>query len=195
MFLQVGGGSYVLVKSRDGINILWDGSTDVIIRVPTSYQYSDDHKLVGLCGLYDGNSTNDLISNDLISSGPDLQQASAIQNPTQDQINQFADSFKIHPSCNNVINPQKKCYDPDGKSEKGIMFAEKVCSALEDAVFQPCHQFVDPKPFIEMCMYDVCTTNYTRHPKAFCDALSLYARVCAWYHNTTLNWRQLFCRK
>ena len=177
-----------MVKSQDSINILWDGVKDVIIKVPVQYQYtpqSTDHKLMGLCGLYDGNSTNDFT---------DIQE-NEIQSPTQEQINAFADSYKQNPSCNNVIDQKKKCYEPNGNSEKGIMFAEKVCSALEAPVFQPCHQFVDPKPFIEMCMYDVCTTNYTKYPNTFCDALSLYARVCAWYHNTTLMWRQQFCRK
>lgn len=178
-----------MVKSKDNINILWDGEKDVIIKVPTSYQYRHEyfnkHKLLGLCGFFDGNDTNDFT---------DLE-GNVFHDPTQDQIDTFADNFKQDTTCNNVIEQKKKCYDPTGDSKKGMMFAEKACSVLEDKTFQPCHSKVDPKPFIEMCLYDVCTTNYTKYPNAICDALSLYARVCAWYHKTTLPWRSEFCRK
>lgn len=185
LFLIQQSGRYILVKSNDRINILWDGVKDVIIKVPDTYLYSKDHKLIGLCGLYDGNSTNDFT---------DIQ-GNEIQNPTQDQINSFADSFKQDPNCQNQLSTKLKCYSPDGNDANGRIHAERVCSVLEEPAFQPCHRFVDPKPFVEMCMYEVCSTNYTNNPRSMCDALALYARVCAWYHNTTLTWRQEFCRK
>lgn len=175
-------GRYVLVKSQDHINILWDGVQDVIIKVPTSYQHSKDHKLVGLCGLYDGNSTNDFT---------DIQ-GNVQQNPTQEEINTFADSFKQNTLCDNsqVMKPPKR-------TTNEILAIERSCSVIENPAFQPCHQLADYKPFFGMCMSDMYNTNYQVRQDAMCDSLALYARICAWYHNTSLKgWRTPdLCRK
>lgn len=175
-------GRYVLVKTKDHINILWDGQQDVIIKVPVSYKLSKDHKLVGMCGLYDGNSTNDFT---------DIQ-GNVYLNPTQDDIDAFADSFKQKTSCDNsLVLPVPK------RPTAEILAIERDCSVIENPAFQPCHQLADYKPFFGMCMSDMYKTNYPNRQDAMCDSLALYARVCAWYHNTTLKgWRTPgLCRK
>lgn len=175
-------GRYVLVKTQDHINILWDGQQDVIIKVPVSYKLSKDHKLVGLCGLYDGNSTNDFT---------DIQ-GNVYLNPTQEEIDAFADSFKQKTSCDNslVLAVPKR-------TTAEVLAIERDCSVIENPAFQPCHQLADYKPFFGMCMSDMYKTNYANRQDAMCDSLALYARVCAWYHNTTLKgWRTPdLCRK
>ena len=195
---QVGGGWYILLKTQDGVNVLWDGQKDVIIHVPTKYQASDDHQLIGLCGLYDGNSTNDFTKFDEFS---DLSKEMLYAvNPSQEEINAFAQSFKTGGiSCkDNNLDVTPYCYSDSGNMNDGYLIAEKVCSTLEDAVFQPCHHLVDPQPFIMMCKRAMCNTNYMKHHDSFCDVFSLYAHTCAWYHDTSLPWRYKFkdlCRK
>lgn len=175
-------GRYVLVKSKDHINILWDGQQDVIIKVPDSYKLSKEHKLIGLCGLYDGNGTNDFT---------DIQ-GNVNLNPTQEEINAFADSFKQKTSCDNsvVLKPPKR-------TTEEILAIERDCSVIENPAFKPCHSLADYKPFFGMCMSDMYKTQYATRQDAMCDSLALYARVCAWYHNTTLKgWRTPdLCRK
>ena len=166
--------------------------------MPDSYKASDDHKLVGLCGLYDGNNTNDFTKFDQFSGGS--KEMLYALNPSQDEINAFAESFKTGgSSCTDKnLDVTPFCYHPSGNIAQGYSTAARVCKALEDAAFQPCHPFVDPNPFIMMCKQAVCRTNYTKHHDAFCDVLSLYAHTCAWYHNTILTWRPKFsefCRK
>lgn len=184
-----------MVMTED-VNILWDGEKEVFIRVSPTYE----RRLIGLCGLYDGNSTNDFTPLDQFSTDP--KRLKFFANPTQDQINSFATSFKrntpLHRCEDKNLDHKPSCYDPNGDTRKGYMTAEKVCSALDHPVFKPCEPYVKRDSFISMCRNAVCNTNYTKHHDAFCDVLSLYAHVCAWHHNITIAWRPTFrefCRK
>jgi hypothetical protein len=66
--------------------------------------------------------------------------------------------------------------------------AEKICSKiLKDPVFEECHLFVDPEPFYEDCLYDMCACASDASQCA-CPILAAYATECA-RQGTILNWR------
>lgn len=51
---------------------------------------------------------------------------------------------------------------------------------------QPCHQVVDPEPFLELCLADACTCRDGQ--RCLCPVLAAYARECA-REGTELSWR------
>lgn len=56
---------------------------------------------------------------------------------------------------------------------------------------QPCHQVVDPEPFLELCLADACACRDV--PRCLCPVLAAYARECA-QEGMELSWRnQSFC--
>ena len=144
-----------------------------------------NHKLLGLCGLYDGVEENDLT---------DLE--GNVFTVSESSISLFAASFQLKPTCTNKVTQHKPCFHPLGDSETGLLEAKLACGILKGSLFQACHSYLDPTLFINMCVEDVCARNYTKRPESYCDALSLYSRVCAWYGNVTLKWRSSdLCRK
>ena len=180
-FFLLQSGRYVLVKSQDHINILWDGVQDVIIKVPDSYKHSKEHKLVGLCGLFDANRTNDFTDIEGNVRG-------------KEDIKDFADSFKQDVSCGNSQNSK-----PPNRTASDIREIEEKCSLLGDMFgpFGPCHNSTDYRPFMGVCMSDLYETSKQFWDEAKCDSFALYARVCAWFHRTSVKgWRTPnSCRK
>ena len=169
------------MKSQDHINILWDGVQDVIIKVPDSYKHSKEHKLVGLCGLFDANRTNDFTDIEGNVRG-------------KEDIKDFADSFKQDVSCGNSQNSK-----PPNRTASDIREIEEKCSLLGDMFgpFGPCHNSTDYRPFMGVCMSDLYETSKQFWDEAKCDSFALYARVCAWFHRTSVKgWRTPdSCRK
>lgn len=165
--------------------VYWDGRQDVMIKVTEKYKSGYAHRLMGLCGSYDGNPNNDLV--DISNKDYSL-----------DEIIDFAHQWKTDPDCVSSSHGHTGCYHAPGKTEEqGYRAVERACSVLEGKSFEACHAAIPYKPFKIMCMRDLCACNYTKREDCMCDALSLYARVCAWYGGKIeLSWRtDKLCRK
>ncbi|XP_061468748.1 mucin-6 [Rhineura floridana] len=124
----------------------------------------------GLCGNYNGETTDDFMTSmDIIEGTAPL----------------FVDSWRSD-NCPHAI---ERDTDPCSMSQLNKMCAETHCSILikKDTVFEKCHHVVNPVPFYKRCIYQAC--NYEETFPYICSALGSYARVCASMGLLLENWR------
>lgn len=66
--------------------------------------------------------------------------------------------------------------------------AEDFCMKLSNhRAFQDCHLFVDPEPFFENCMHDLCACKGGNVNECACPVLAHYASECS-RQGINLNW-------
>uniref|UniRef100_K7G4I4 Mucin 6, oligomeric mucus/gel-forming/pseudo n=1 Tax=Pelodiscus sinensis TaxID=13735 RepID=K7G4I4_PELSI len=127
-------------------------------------------RTLGLCGNYNGDTTDDFMTSmDIIEGTAAL----------------FVDSWRAgncHPTADRDT-------DPCSMSQLNKMSAETHCSILtkKGTVFEKCHSVVNPAPFYKRCVYQAC--NYEETFPYICSTLGSYARVCASMGLILINWR------
>lgn len=127
-------------------------------------------KVQGLCGNFNFNTKDDFgIEESAISFGNSWAEGNCADVPNN--------NVKLKPC---EIYQQKKKY------------ADTMCSKLEQAPFTDCHGYVDPKPFVENCIQDVCGCRGT---ECHCSVMAAYAKQCS-MQGVAINWRvKGTCRK
>lgn len=72
-----------------------------------------------------------------------------------------------------------------------VRSAEEACTVLLSIQFEPCHDEVNPAPFLRNCRFDVCSC--TDGQECLCAAVASYAAACA-RKGVLVNWRSpKFC--
>ncbi|XP_055358421.1 zonadhesin, like [Betta splendens] len=152
-------GQYVTLQTTFGLRVRWDGNHYAQITVPSSYH----DQMCGLCGDYDGNPNNDFIKPD----------GSLVAN-----VNDFGNSWQTKEdedeSCTPGTKPDPDC-DPNLEAE--VVKPEK-CGKIKDpsGPFRECINVVNPTPFFQSCVYDMCQFNGQLH--VLCDQLQVYTDAC-----------------
>ena len=167
---RVGGHPNVMFPEY-GVRVFWDGQYRVEITVSTRWR----NRLCGLCGNYNGNSTDDLMD----------REGNTLSTP-----NAFGNSW--------VVGSATGCTAPETAAcDTAIQNVANVrCSAMSGFFFQACNAIVSPDPFIEDCVYDVCQCNDDSREMCYCESLATYASACAAAGVALPNWRKfLDCRK
>ena len=167
--IRSGGHPYVLLGTQ-GIKIFWDGVNRVEVTVSSSWQ----GRLCGLCGDYNGDSTDDFIR-------PDGQQVS--------NTDEFVASWAVGDTSSCGTLPQAfPCFGVNR------IIARARCNVLLSDAFAPCHATVDPQPFIDNCIDDYCTfCGEDDRDDCFCRSLTAYASVCSAAGIPLNQWRGVFC--
>ncbi|KAK7109139.1 mucin-5B-like [Littorina saxatilis] len=151
----------------NGVKILWDGRTRVYVTAPSSLM----HHTQGLCGTFDNNQNNDLMTREKI---------------VENNANRFGNSWKTQASCHDVpdVLPPSPCdSNPQRKQE-----AMNHCNQLKNAVFSACHDVEPIDSYLEDCMYDMCACSENMKD-CLCPTLGIYADTCA-AKGVKLSWRQ-----
>ncbi|XP_071022377.1 IgGFc-binding protein-like [Oncorhynchus clarkii lewisi] len=152
-------GQYVTLQTPFGLKVRWDGNHYAQISVPSSY--SD--KMCGLCGDYDGNPNNDFTK-------PDGSQVTTSKD--------FGNSWKTEEdedvTCKPDTDPDPHC-DPSLEAE---VSKPENCGKLTDTKgpFRECIALVDPSPFFQSCVYDMC--RFVGQQQMLCDQLQVYTDAC-----------------
>ena len=167
--VRVGGHLHVILTER-GVRVSWDGLYRVEVTVSTSWR----GRLCGLCGNYNGDSSDDFSTPDgTIVSSPDTFGGSwVVDNSTVE-------------SCNRLLVPSD-C--PASVMEE----ARTQCAALIGRNFNQCNAYVDPISYIDSCVYDYCNCNRSEQNNCYCHSLSTYASACAATGTVLLN-RNIDC--
>ncbi|KAL7040824.1 hypothetical protein ACKWTF_000531 [Chironomus riparius] len=159
--------TFLVVDFHDGVQVWWDGATRAYIDAPASYR----GKTKGLCGTFNSNMQDDFLTP---------------EGDIETTVHPFANKWQTKESCDFIsdkIIPHPCQMNPENKAK-----AEKICSkVLKDKIFEECHLFVDPEPFYEDCMYDMCACKGDASQCA-CPIMAAYATECA-RQGTILNWR------
>ncbi|XP_031756620.1 mucin-2 [Xenopus tropicalis] len=158
-------GLYLAIRTSSDISLIWDKKTSLLIRLPSSYK----GKVCGLCGNYDDNSNNDFLTSQLIQAS---------------NVIPFGNSWKRSNECPDANSiPQPCLAAPHRRS-----WAEKKCDIITNDVFRSCHSKVDPKPFYDACVNDVCSCDTGGDCECFCTAVAAYAQLCA-KADVCIHWR------
>ncbi|CAD7081728.1 unnamed protein product [Hermetia illucens] len=157
----------ISVDFADGLRVWWDGMTRVYIDAPSSYR----GKTQGLCGTFNSNMQDDFLTP---------------EGDIENSVEPFADKWKTKDTCDFTSEanpPVHPCQDNLEKKEK----AEKYCTKLIGEIFEGCHWSVDPTPYFEDCMFDVCACRGDAS-LCLCPIFASYGAECN-RQGVITNWR------
>uniref|UniRef100_A0AAY4AS27 VWFD domain-containing protein n=1 Tax=Denticeps clupeoides TaxID=299321 RepID=A0AAY4AS27_9TELE len=169
-------GIQYVIKTDFGLLVTYDRVYHVTVTIPSNYQ----GKTCGLCGNYDGNTANDF----LLPGG----------SPTND-INAFGKAWKVaipgvvcEDGCNGNSCP---VCDP---KLRAVFEKPTYCGTITDpkGPFIACHSKLDPLPYFNDCIFDVCMSQGSS--KVECDSVAAYAFTCHMAGIEIKSWRtSSFC--
>uniref|UniRef100_A0A8C7BYM0 Kielin cysteine rich BMP regulator n=1 Tax=Neovison vison TaxID=452646 RepID=A0A8C7BYM0_NEOVI len=152
----------VILHAQPGLQVLWDGQSQVEVSVPGSYR----GQMCGLCGNFNGFAQDDL-------QGPE-----GLLLPTEAA---FGNSWQVSEG----PGPSRPCFkgrevDPcKASGYRARREANARCGVLKSSPFSRCHAVVPPEPFFAACVYDLCACGPGSLADAcLCDALEAYASHC-----------------
>ncbi|XP_055365808.1 mucin-5AC-like [Betta splendens] len=148
-------GIYVVIEAQNGLVVIWNRLTTLIIRLRPAFQ----GKVCGLCGNYDGNVKNDFTT----------RSKEVVVDPLE-----FGNTWKLSSTCPNAVALQ----DPCSVSPHRQAWAAKHCSIINSDVFAACHSKVPPQKYYDACVGDTCGCNTGGDCECFCTAVAVYAAVC-----------------
>ncbi|XP_060052517.1 kielin/chordin-like protein isoform X2 [Erinaceus europaeus] len=155
-------GRTVILHAQPGLQVLWDGKSQVEVRVPGSYR----SRMCGLCGNFNGFSQDDLQS----PKGQILPTEAA-----------FGNSWQV-PEGPGPGRPCSKGLEVDPCRVAGYRARREAnarCRVLKSRAFSRCHALVPPEPFFAACVYDLCACGPGSSSAAcLCDSLEAYASHC-----------------
>uniref|UniRef100_A0A673AEI1 von Willebrand factor n=1 Tax=Sphaeramia orbicularis TaxID=375764 RepID=A0A673AEI1_9TELE len=155
---------YTLLLGKH-ITLSWDKGTHLVVHISASYR----GRVCGLCGNFDGN-----VNNDLMSSNNQLEVDSS----------HFGNSWKVVPSCADVTQIRAPCSDNIVK----LVTVEQSCRVLTSSLFKECNSQVDAEPYVEMCVEAACSCPSVGDCACFCDVIAAYAQACS-EQGVSIHWR------
>uniref|UniRef100_A0A8C4DJ53 von Willebrand factor n=1 Tax=Dicentrarchus labrax TaxID=13489 RepID=A0A8C4DJ53_DICLA len=158
---------YTLLLGKH-ISLSWDKGTRLLVHISATYR----GRVCGLCGNFDGN-----VNNDLMSSNNQLEVDSS----------HFGNSWKVIPSCADVTQVKSGAMFPLDNIVK-LVTVEQSCRLITGPLFRECNSQVDPEPYVEMCVEAACSCPSVGDCACFCDVIAAYAQTCS-ERGVSISWR------
>ncbi|CAI6372010.1 unnamed protein product [Macrosiphum euphorbiae] len=161
----------VLVETRIGVSIIWDGRGFLEVSVSSRYKGS----LCGLCGNFNSVPRDDMTTKDgQVVSEPQV----------------FGSSWRVggknacsRPLKSSFVQKSTQC------SNKGHRIRERMCKPLRQQMFAACHKKLNAVNFVRSCLMDMCQCPTGR--KCYCDAMTAYAHNCRRLDVSLPDWRTM----
>nr|XP_012630060.1 IgGFc-binding protein isoform X2 [Microcebus murinus] len=163
-------GTQGVVELDFGLVVTYNWDCQLALTLPEDFQ----DQVCGLCGNYNGDPGDDFFT-------PDWEQAPNAM--------EFASSWKLDDGdylCDDGCqNNCPSCTPGQAQHYEG----DKLCGMLTrlDGPFAVCHATLDPKPFLQECVYDLCVTGGER--LSLCRSLGAYAQACVELGVSVGDWR------
>uniref|UniRef100_A0A8C3K1Z8 Otogelin like n=1 Tax=Calidris pygmaea TaxID=425635 RepID=A0A8C3K1Z8_9CHAR len=144
---------FVQLKTSFGLKILFakDGER-IYVQVDVGWK----RRTLGLCGTYNGNLRDDFLSPaGMIEGTPQLH----------------ANAWKVSSACSVPINIP--VVDPCNVNQQNAGYASH-CDIINQEVFAPCHAYISPGLYYQLCRFDACKCGSS----CLCNALAHYAYLC-----------------
>ncbi|EMP36508.1 Otogelin [Chelonia mydas] len=154
---------FVQLKTRFGLKIQFakDGER-LYIQVNTSWK----RRTLGLCGTFNGNLRDDFLSPaGMIEGTPQLH----------------ANAWKVSSACFAPVNVP--VVDPCNVNQQNVGYASH-CDIINQELFAPCHPYVSPGLYYQLCRFDACKCGSS----CLCNALAHYAYICG-KHGIAIDFR------
>ncbi|XP_036184640.1 kielin/chordin-like protein isoform X1 [Myotis myotis] len=161
LYAELRGGT-VILHTQPGLQVLWDGQSQVEVRVPGSYR----GQICGLCGNFNGFAQDDL-------QGPQ-----GLLQPTEAA---FGNSWQVPegPGPGRPCAKGREVHPCRAAGYRARREANARCGVLKSPPFSRCHAVVPPEPFFAACVYDLCACGPgSLADGCLCDALEAYASHC-----------------
>ncbi|KAF6276033.1 kielin cysteine rich BMP regulator [Rhinolophus ferrumequinum] len=155
-------GHTVILHTQPGLQVLWDGQSQVEVSVPGSYR----GQICGLCGNFNGFAQDDL-------QGP-----AGLLLPTEAA---FGNSWQVleGPGPGRPCSKGREVDPCRTAGYRARREANARCGVLKSSPFSRCHAVVPPEPFFAACVYDLCACGPgSSADTCLCDALEAYASHC-----------------
>lgn len=168
MRIRFASSTMLLVAFSDGLKVWWDGMTRVYIDAPPNYR----DKTQGLCGTFNSNEQDDFFTP---------------EGDIESSVSAFANKWRTKESCdyvNDNVNIPHPCQANMENKKKAL----EVCAKLKGKIFEECHWYVDPEPYYEDCMYDMCACK-DDIASCMCSIFAAYASECS-QQGSIIHWRK-----
>lgn len=171
-------GIHYVIATNFGLVVTYDLVYHVTVTVPGNYL----NKVCGLCGNFNGDQKDDF-------QMPNRQ--------LTNDVNAFGISWKItipNVVCENGCEGDN-CPKCDA-TRKAVFSNPTYCGIVmtPKGPFAGCHSKLNPQPYFDNCVFDVCASN--GDGKVLCDSVAAYAFNCHMAGVDVKNWRTAsFCRK
>ncbi|XP_048201531.1 zonadhesin [Perognathus longimembris pacificus] len=168
-------GTRIFLITSFQLIVSYDGKDLGVINLPSTYQ----GLVRGLCGNYDKDRTNDFM----------LPDGRVTQN-----IHVFVSSWTVNYQESLLRFPRALPEQEEGEGNESpairsrcspeqlaLIHTSQACRVLVDpqGPFAACHQIMDPEPFQEHCVFDMCASQDPKEQEELrCRALSGYAIIC-----------------
>uniref|UniRef100_A0A7N6FAI2 Uncharacterized protein n=1 Tax=Anabas testudineus TaxID=64144 RepID=A0A7N6FAI2_ANATE len=160
-------GSHTVISTDFDLSVSYDGWSTVSISVPSNYR----EKTCGLCGNFNGNSNDDFLTptGQIVTTPDEFGTAWKV-------AGNYTCSDGCGSSCHHCSNEQP---------------ARAQCQVLQaaDGPFSFCHEQVDPTPYFNDCVFDVCVSG-SRSQDLLCRAMQAYVSACQSANVRIYPWRQ-----
>ncbi|NWI16424.1 ZAN protein, partial [Crypturellus soui] len=164
-------GKYIVVETDFGMVVKYDGNHHLEITLPQSYFT----KVHGMCGNFNDKPEDDL----------------TLPNGTVVNVIQFGNSWKVEEDSDAGCFSDSREDDLPPCTTENKPVIESQCNVLKSDKFKPCHNLVNPEPFIQICTYDMC--QYDGMMSTLCDIVQVYVDTCK-NEGVTIKWRNsTFC--
>ncbi|KAF7665729.1 hypothetical protein LDENG_00132510 [Lucifuga dentata] len=165
-----------VIATDFGLLVTYDLVYHVTVTVPGNYHA----KVCGLCGNFNGNVNDDFqMPNHRLTKN----------------VNEFGKSWNV--TIPNVVcqNGCEEEYCPKCDPALKDVFSRPTYCGIVTAPkgpFAACHSILDPKPYFNDCVFDVCASD--GDGKVLCDSIAAYAFNCHLAGVDVKNWRTAsFC--
>ncbi|XP_025836285.1 hemocytin [Agrilus planipennis] len=158
---------FLLVELPEKVEVWWDGLSRVYVDLPAIFK----RQTGGLCGTFTDNQKDDFLTPE-----GDIEKTPGA----------FANKWKTAEKCTDVT--EKLVSHPCEANIQNKATAEQHCSIIKSKEFEDCHWYVDPEPFYQDCMYDVCACETKELSSCLCPMISAYAQECA-LKGIKVDWR------
>ncbi|XP_068790174.1 SCO-spondin-like [Struthio camelus] len=160
-------GLFLVLLSRLGLTVLWDGGTRVYVKLDPQHR----GRVAGLCGNFDGDAENDFASRQ------------GVVEPTADL---FGNSWRVSLLCPEVDSEDAE--HPCTENPHRVPWARKRCGVLTQRLFAPCHHAVPCQQFYDWCLFDACGCDSGGDCECLCTAIAAYAEECG-QRGVHVRWR------
>ncbi|XP_078486305.1 von Willebrand factor-like, partial [Ciona intestinalis] len=165
---------YIIFVLGD-MTLRFDVISSAVHVIINSHRYQN--KTVGLCGNFNGISSDDLVSKQGITI-PDVGHAHRLAAKTWIERD-------VDETCHDdaVITDG---YDSCMQTQEVI----DICNIFWEH-FGSCHGFMNPSKFYNLCLEELCRCDYQNNPHCQCNVVTTYSRYCAMANGRVPEWRSL----
>uniref|UniRef100_A0A8D3AMJ9 VWFD domain-containing protein n=1 Tax=Scophthalmus maximus TaxID=52904 RepID=A0A8D3AMJ9_SCOMX len=170
---------YIKLHSKVGITVMWNGDDAVMVELDREYA----NRTCGLCGDFNGVS----VLNEFIHDG---RKISPIE---------FGNKQKVHRPDEDCEDPYEEDYESldAGNVPDSCMEFQTTCDQMfRSKSWNSCAKLIDPEPYIQACVLDLCGCTNNTSDFCVCSTLSEFSRQCSHAGGQPPNWRKpQFCAK